>query len=570
MQRLGWSVSLAIAVITHALAAAAGDEPGVASITEATFRAHVAVLASDSYRGRFPGTAGEDSTLGYLEREYRALGLEPVVGGSYRQPVPLVRRTVLPTPSIRLEWLVPPPGTHALHVSAAGDSTGFAPLPTVRWADDVLLSSTLLTERLSVSGAEIVFVGYGITAAERGWDDYAGLDCRGKVVLALGSDPGRAPADSSLFGGRALTHYALAATKQEIAAAHGAVGILIVHDPEIDGYPFDILTAAAGRARYGLDDGPNAAPKPKFSGTLRKDVGLALLRAAGLDSQREIEAAGRRGFRGKALGIGIDLEMRLGIVRGVSYNMLGLLRGRERPDEIVAYSAHWDHLGVGVPVNGDSIYNGAVDNATGTAALLTLANAFRDSGRRPARSVLFWATTCEEQGLLGSYYYADHPVFPLANTVALINMDALFPFGPDEEMVVTGYGQSDLEDLLARAAAPEGRTVIGDEAPETGAFYRSDQYPLAKKGVPAIFAIGEPPKGPARDRFVRYVQSGYHKPSDELTADWDTRGILQDIRCYYRLGRGLADGTAWPNWRPNNEFRALRDAMRHQALTRPR
>jgi len=538
-----------VAAAPAAAAAPAGQDPWKAAITDAALRGHVAVLASDTFRGRFPGTSGEDSTLAYLERQFKALGLAPAVNGSYRQEVPLVRRTVRPTPAIRL--------------TRTAGAAGTGELPAIRWGDDLSLSATVLDTALAVHGAEIVFAGYGISAPEMGWDDYQGVDCRGKVVFVLATDPGRAPPDSTLFGGRALTHYGLTATKQEMAAAHGAVGLIVMHDPDVVGFPFDILTAAVGRAKYDLAPAPGSQPRTPFAATVRKEVGLALLRAAGLDPAHEMGAAGRRGFHGRALGIAIDLAASITVERARSYNMLGVLRGRTRPDEVVAYSAHWDHMGVGVPVAGDSIYNGAVDNASGTAALLMLAGAYRDSGRPPARSVLFWATTCEEQGLLGSYWYADHPVFPLAKTVALINMDALFPFGADDQMVVTGFGQSELEDLLAKAVAPEGRTIAGDDSPETGAFYRSDHYPLAKKGVPAIFAIGESKADTTqRRRLMRYVTSGYHKPQDELTPDWDTAGILQDVRCYYRLGRMLADGTSWPNWRATSEFRAARDAMR--------
>jgi Zn-dependent M28 family amino/carboxypeptidase len=336
-----------------------------------------------------------------------------------------------------------------------------------------------------------------------------------------------------------------------------------MHDPAVDGYPFDILTAAAGQPKFGLVPDARTTPRTALTGSLRKDVTVELLRAAGLDPAAMIDSAGRRGFRGRPLGITIDVDARIEVVRAASYNLLGLLRGARRPDEAVIYSAHWDHMGVGVPVDGDSIYNGAVDNATGTAALLMLAKAFRTSGHRPARSVLFWATTCEEQGLLGSSYYADHPIVPLERTVALINMDALFPFGATDQMVVTGYGQSELDDLLRDAAVPEGRVLVPDAMPENGAFYRSDHYPLAKKGVPAIFAVGVPRDGsPGARRLRRYVQSGYHKPQDALTPDWDTAGILQDVRCDYRLGRALADGTAWPRWRASSEFRTAREAMR--------
>lgn len=532
--------------------AAAADDAGLAAITAETIRDHVAILASDAYGGRFPGTVGEDSTLAYLERRFRALGLEPIVDGSYRQKVPLVRRTVLPTPEVRLSW-----------VGEDGGS-GRATLPTLRWADDLLIGSTGLDEQLTVTGAEMVFVGYGISAPELNWDDYAGIDMRGKVALVLSSDPGRAPGDTTLFGGRAVTHYSLTQTKQESAARHGAVGLLTMHDQEIVSYPFSLLTAAAGRGKLDLVAGPNALPKPALGGALRKEIVQELLRAAKLDPDELMAAAGHRGFTARPLGIALDVSARIKVERSESFNMLGLLRGGTHPDEVVVYSAHWDHVGIGVPVEGDSIYNGAVDNASGTAALLTLAKAFRALPELPARSILFWATTCEEQGLLGSYHYADNPVIPLKQTVALINMDALFPFGPVDAMVVTGYGQCELEDLLVPATAPEGRVVIPDDSPEAGAFYRSDHYPMAKKGVPVIFAVGNPKDDSNAElmgRFIDYVQTSYHRPSDELTDAWDLGGIVQDVRSYYRLGHLLATGDQWPNWRVTSEFRGSRDAM---------
>ncbi|HEX7878953.1 MAG TPA: M28 family peptidase [Candidatus Eisenbacteria bacterium] len=542
------AMTAAAGLSTNRRALASDDDIGLDAITAERIRRHVAVLASDAYGGRLPGTAGEDSTLAYLEREYRALGLEPAVNGSYRQRVPLVKRTVLPTPTMSLHRI--------------GNAKGA--VPSIAWGEDLTIGSNRLDETLALHDAELVFVGYGITAPELGWDDYAGVDMKGKVALALSADPGRVPADSNLFGGRGLTHYGLSQTKQEMAAAHGAVGVITMHDQEIVGYPYNLLTASAGRGRYDLVASGDALPKTPFGGTFRKEIVQAILTAAGHDPAVLMESAGRRGFRAVPLGIALDLEARLRIERSESYNFLGLLRGREHPDEVVAYSAHWDHVGIGVPVDGDSIYNGAIDNATGTAALLTLAKAYRSRPEPPARSVLFWATTCEEQGLLGSYHYADNPVVPLNKTVALINMDALFPFGKVGAIVVTGYGQTELEDLLVEASKPEDRVVLPDDNPEAGAYFRSDHYPMAKKGVPSIFGVGNPvddSDSTLMARFTGYVQTGYHKPKDELTDDWDLAGIVQDVRSFYRLGAGLADGTAWPNFRATSEFRHLRDAM---------
>jgi Zn-dependent M28 family amino/carboxypeptidase len=554
-------IALAVLAVVAASAATTGAAPptfapppeaGLAVINEAALRAHVATLASDDFEGRLPGTRGETKTLGYLETELRAAGVQPAVNGSFRQRVPLVRKTVQPTATIRVR-------------SMAGAEDGGRPLlPEILWAEDMTLGTGRPVEQLTVNGAEVVFAGYGIQAPEYGWDDYAGLDVTGKIVLVLGNDPGREPADSTLFGGRALTHHGLPLTKQETAARLGAKGLVVIHDPAVFGYPFDIATASAGQPKYERVPGATTKPRTELTGMLRNEAADSLFAASGLDLAALTGEAGRRGFRGRPLGLTLDASITTRLEYTESNNIVGVVRGRSRPDEYVLYTAHWDHMGIGVPVDGDSIYNGAVDNATGTAALLTLARAFQASGGSE-RSVIFFATTAEEQGLLGAAHYADEPPIPLEKTVGAVNMDALFPFGEADGMIVTGSGNSELEDILEWAAAFEGRVPVPDGEPEHGAFFRSDHYPLAKAGVPALFAVGGPTTLEGREalgqKYSDYINHGYHKPADELNDSWDFGGIVQDVRTYFRIGWALAQDTRWPNWHIGSEFRPLRDAM---------
>ena len=533
------------------------DQAAQASIRAEDLAAHVEVLASDAFEGRFPGSAGEAKTLAYMAAHMAALGLEPGSPHGYLQPVPLSSITVEPSSRVSVR-------------SDRGELT-------LTHAVDVVLGSPGGAAQLSVQTSEVVFAGHGIVAPEYGWDDYAGVDVRGKTVLVLPGDPGPTRNDPKFFKGLALTHHGTLKAKAELARARGAAAVLSIHDEGESGLPWQLIASNSRQAKMQLRAPSEGEQADTIGGAVPLAKARELMALAGLDLDALREAARQDGFRAASGAVQLDYNLARSFAAIDSHNLVAWLPGRERPDEYVIYTAHWDHIGVapeGGGRDGDRIFNGAVDNATGTAALLELAEAYAGLERRPSRSIVFLALTAEEQGLLGSFHYADHPVFPLADTIAVINMDALFPFGASKGMTVVGLGSSELEDYMATAAQAVGRTLMPDPAPQLGAFFRSDHYPFAAKGVPAIFAVG----GPAQQadgalapdetvdigRFVEYVQQHYHQVSDEYDpARWDLAGIVQDVEVYFRTGLSIANDARVPNWYETSEFRSLRDAMRH-------
>lgn len=522
--------------------------PAWHGIRAAEIGRHVEVLASDAYSGREPGTAGEDSALVYLEQAFAAAGAVPGNAGSWRQAVPLVEVTAT--------------GTARLLVR---DARG-------RWTPtagkEFVARFGRPLEQVELTDVPLVFAGFGVTAPEYGWDDYGGARVDGAAVLLLRGEPGD-PADSTTFLGRAITTHALPQSKAKNAARHGARLSVTVHTDSSAGHPWSTLGGGGlGRTQMFLaeDVGGDALDG---SVHLSEPAVRALVARAGHDFDDLVARARRPGFRPVALGTRVSLSSRARTRALVSHNVIARIEGREAPDECVLYTAHWDHVGTNPSLPGDTIFNGAVDNATGTAGLLELAQAFAELPEPPRRSVLFVATTCEEKGLLGSEHLSRHPVVPLRNTVAVINLDALFPFGSFRGMAVPGFGASEIEDVLALAARRVDRVLLPDDQPQAGAYYRSDHYPFAEKGVPAVFAVGNPrPEDFARDpvvtkRFTDYMVSGYHKPGDEYdAATWDLRGVEEDVRVLFETGWRLADDRRFPNWYYGNQFRAKRDAMR--------
>ena len=419
---------------------------------------------------------------------------------------------------------------------------------------------------LTLASEGLVFAGYGIVAPEHGWDDYAGVDVRGKTVLVLSGDPGPTRSDPSFFKGLALTHHGTTKAKLERARERGAAALLVLHDEAASGLPWAVLAQNSKQTKMQLRTGADAATT--LVGALPITTGRELLASAGVDVEAAFPAAAADGFRARVAALPHRFDLRRTSEAIDSHNVVGWIRGSERPDEYVVYTAHWDHVGVapeGAGKAGDRIFNGAVDNATGTAALLELAEAFA-AAPTPRRSVVFLATTAEEQGLLGASYYTEDPLFPLADTVAVINMDALFPFGPTKGMTVVALGSSEIEEYMDVAARAVGRRLYPDPAPQLGAFFRSDHYPFAAKGVPAIFAVGGPASDPDAGetvdlgRFMDYVGQHYHQVSDEYDPDrWDLGGIVQDVEVYFRTGWAIANDERRPAWYPDSEFRALRE-----------
>lgn len=540
-----------LASLAGCAARPAGEAAFTPSIDEQAWRGHVERLASDEFEGRAPGTVGEEKTLAYIEAQFRAAGLEPGAGGSYRQAVPLVEVTPRPDPTLEVR--------------------GAAGALSLRYGEDYVAWTRRPVAESRVTDAELVFAGYGIVAPEYGWDDYAGLDVKGKVVLVLVNDPGYATGDAALFTGKAMTYYGRWTYKFEEAVRQGAAGLLVIHETGPAGYPWDVPRNGAARPQFDLELPDYDTKRLALEGWITEDATRRLLALAGEDFDQLKGAALQRGKGSLALGVTASTGVRNIVRHGTSYNVVGVLPGRERPDEYFLYTAHWDHLGrilsLGGSAAADSVFNGAIDNATGTAALLELARMFGATRPRPARSLMFVAFTAEESGLLGSQYFGENLPVPAGRIAGGINMDALYVLGETRDLTVIGYGNSELDAVLREAAARQGMVLIPEPTPEAGYYYRSDHFNLAKQGVPMLYAksgVDSPTRGPeyGKEWLANYVANLYHKPSDEYDPAWDTAGILKELRIYYDVGLAVANGRQWPQWREGSEFRAIREASR--------
>jgi Zn-dependent M28 family amino/carboxypeptidase len=512
---------------------------------------HVRVLASDEFEGRAPGTEGERLTIEYLERAYAAAGLQPGVTlpdgtRSWRQETTLVAATLTNTPTLTL--------------------SGRDGARNYTYATQFSAWTRRLDPTVDIANAPLVFVGYGINAPELGWNDYEGVDMRGKIAVILINDPDFETGDDRGFGGRAMTYYGRWTYKFEEAGRQGAAGVLIIHETAPAAYPWAVIQSSTGSARWDIVREDRGASRAGFEGWINNEVAMETFRRANLDFNELKARAQRRGFRAVRMNLTGSLRLETSAEQRTTYNVVGVLPGTERPDETIIYTAHWDHLGHCPPVNGDNICNGAFDNATGTAALVELARRFHAQGRTD-RTVVFIALTAEEQGLLGALYYMQHPLFAPRNTVAAINMDGINAFGRTREIEVRGYGQSQMDDLLTAAIEAQGRRVAPDSSPEAGYYYRSDHLHFAQLGIPVLYTsrgIDMVDGGVERGRQLsqRYVADIYHKPDDEVTADWDMSGGAEDLEALYAVGRRLADSNEWPEWRATSEFRAAREESR--------
>ena len=505
-------------------------------------------LASDAYEGRAPGTPGEERTVAFLIRRMQEAGLQPGNGTSWTQDVPILETFL--DPDLRL---------------AVGGPGAGAPL---RFGVDIVANTRREAPAVRLDAAPVVFAGHGIHAPERGWDDYAGLDVRGKVVIVLVNDPDwRSPALDGPFGGRAMTYYGRWDYKHDEAARRGAAAVLVVHQDEPAGYPFAVVQNSWSGPQLAAAPADGGASRPVLEGWISAAAADRLLQPLGGLKAAEAAAA-QPGFRAQALPWTLSGEARVAHRRFMSRNVLGRLPGSQRPDEHVLMVAHWDHLGrCPADPDGDDICNGAIDNATGTAALLAMARAFRAAGPAPARSLLFLAVTAEESGLIGSDWYARHPVVPLALTVGGVNVDGLSMLGRTSDLVIVGAGKSELERVAERFAARQSRRIEAEPNPEKGFFYRSDHFSLAKVGVPMLYASsGVDVRGKGREAGLAaredYTANRYHKPSDEYDEGWDWSGAIEDLALNYAVLRAMAESRMWPNWLAGSEFRAARDASR--------
>ncbi|MGQ0647477.1 MAG: M28 family peptidase [Gemmatimonadaceae bacterium] len=518
----------------------------LAAIDTATLMQHIRVLSHDSLMGRLPGTAGEDRTVAYLEAQFRALGLQPGnTDGTYIQKVPLVGITVNGTPTLTFE--------------KAGTRRG------LKWRDDYVAWTKHVASDAALDTSELVFVGYGTEAPEFSWDDFKGTDVTGKTLVMLVNDPPLA--DTSQFGGPRMTYYGRWTYKYEQGMRHKAAGVLIVHETGPAGYPFAVVQGKTAE-QFDLVTPDKNMGRSAVEGWITLDQARALLAMAGQDFDSLKARAATREFT--PVPLGVTATVRLGnTLRNVdSRNVVAKLEGSDAllRDEYVIHMAHWDHFGISDKVNGDSIYNGALDNATGTAGLLTVAKAYMAMQTPAKRSILFVAVTAEEQGLLGSQYYAVTPIHPLAKTLAALNMDGLNTWGPTKDLTVIGLGASDLDDYAAAAAAEQGRTLRPDAEPEKGFYYRSDHFNFAKQGVPAFHPdagveyTGKPADF-GKQKRDEYTANDYHKPQDEIKPGWDLTGGVQDLQLYLTMGYRIANAAKFPEWKPGNEFKAIRDAQ---------
>ncbi|UCG76151.1 MAG: M28 family peptidase [Gemmatimonadota bacterium] len=527
----------------------------VESITDPSLRSHIEVLASDEFEGRAPGTEGERLTVDYLVEQFRQFGLAPGnPDGSYVQEVPLVGLTA--------------------DVTEASFVVGGAPV-TLSGKDDFTALTSRVMPEVSIHESEIVFVGYGVVAPEYDWDDFKDVDVSGKTILVLVNDPPIPDPDDperldpEMFNGRAMTYYGRWTYKYEIAAEKGAAAVFVIHEAEPAGYPWEVPSASWGREEFEIAaTGEDALEPPAINGWMHLGAARRLFEAAGLDYEEQKRAALEPGFRPVDLGGTASLTIRNEIREIRSQNVIAKLEGADpdRRGEYVIYTAHWDHLGKNPSLPGDQIYNGAKDNASGTAGLLEIARAFSALETPPGRSIVFLAVTAEEKGLLGARFYAQNPLYPLASTLANINMDGANLWGRTEDIVVVGLGNSTLDGLLATAAAEMGRVIEPDAEPEKGFFYRSDHFEFAKLGVPALYVdegtrfIGKP-EGYGEEKRREYTAEDYHKPSDEIKPDWDLSGAVDDFRLLFLVGYAVAENEEWPEWNPGTEFKATREAM---------
>ena len=549
----GLIATVGLGLLAAGCGAGDGVAPGLAAISESGIRAHVEVLASDAFEGRAPGTPGEARTVEYLVQQFQALGLEPGnPDGSYVQTVGMVGLQAAPNASFRV-----------------GGRTIDLAFPA-----DYVAMSRRTVPRVEVTNSELVFVGYGVVAPEYQWDDYKDVDVTGKTIVMLVNDPAVADAndssklDEGMFKGQAMTYYGRWTYKYEIATAKGAAAAIIIHQTGPAGYPWEVVQGSWGLENVDIRAADGNAGRVGVESWMTSEKARELFAAAGQDFDQLLADARTPGFRPVSLGGTATITIDNTIRDIESQNVVARLSGSDPAlaGEYLVYSAHWDHLGRDPNRDGDQIFNGALDNATGTAALLEIAKAFKALPTAPRRSVVFLAVTAEEQGLLGAKYYASNPLYPLEKTLANINIDGINQWGPTRDIVVIGYGNSTLDDVLAEVAGARQRVLAPDPEPGKGYFFRSDHFEFAKMGVPALYTesgtefIGKP-DGYGQQKREEYVANDYHKPSDDMKTDWDLSGGVEDVKLLFETGWRILQGPTWPEWKAGTEFKSIREAM---------
>ncbi len=521
------------------------DSAFVSPFNRDSLKSDLRIIASDSFQGRKPFSKGEDLTLDYLQHRFSAMGLEPGNGTSYLQDVPLVEISLTPDPTMTVTT---PKGN-----------------VTLQMLKDYVLATERTDSVVSFKNDELVFAGYGVVAPEANWNDYAGLDVKGKVVLVMVNDPGFGTPDTTLFKGKTMTYYGRWTYKYEEAARQGAKGCLIIHNSEAASYPFSVVQSSwGGSSNMYMDTRQSPEYHCALNGWVSADAAKRILAAAGKDSSL-LMSANKPGFHAVALNEKLSTSVRVKSLYRNSKNVIAKITGTKRPDEYIIYTAHWDHFGIGKKDSlGDSIYNGALDNGSGTAALLEMARAFKKMNPAPERSIVFLAVTAEEQGLLGSAYYGTHPVYPLSKTVADLNMDVVNAKEPTKDIVISGMGQNELENYVDTVAHMQGRYLAAESHPEAGHYFRSDHFSFAKQGVPALSVgsgvdVAGKGKEYGKKEEMDYTLHHYHQPSDNYDDSWTFDGGLQDMDLLYLIGKKLAAETSFPAWKTGSEFKAIRE-----------
>ena len=504
------------------------------NISVADLKEHTKVLASDAFEGRLPTTAGEQKTLDYLVAQFKENGLEPGNGDSYLQPVELVEITA-----------------DANMVMTLGDNR-------FNYKEGMIASTKRPQETITLKDSEVIFVGYGINAPEYQWNDYQGLDVKGKTVVMLVNDPGFENPQSGKFQGKTMTYYGRWTYKYEEASRQGAKAAIIIHETKPASYGWSVVANSWSGPLYSLLSKKDSQQRVAVEGWLSQPAAEQVFKSAGFDFV-SLKAKALQGPISQSLGINASVTIKSRVKTSLSHNVIATLPGSNKADEHIIYSAHWDHLGKDEALNGDQIYNGAHDNATGSAAILTIAKAFSNLTQRPERSLTFLVVTAEEQGLLGSQYYAEHPVCPLDKTVANLNMDAMNVLGKTKDLMVVGYGKSELEQYLGKAAAKQGRVLKPEDLPQAGYYYRSDHFNFAKQGIPALHIEGgsEPfdqVTADYRNKIKARVDECYHQVCDQFNSEWDFSGIQQDTQLLFNVGYALATSNDWPKWHKTSEF----------------
>jgi Zn-dependent M28 family amino/carboxypeptidase len=517
------------------------------SITADDLKKHISVLASDEFGGRAPASEGEVKTIQYLAEQFGALGLEPGNNGSWFQEVSMMKVTA--GKNMKFD------------VSGKGNKISF------KYFTDFIGGTAHTDENITINGSDVVFVGYGINAPEWNWNDYKGVDVKGKTVIMLVNDPGYATGDTALFTGKAMTYYGRWTYKFEEAARQGAAAAIIIHETGAASYPWAVVQNSWSGPQLFLENNAFTGSGLKFKGWVTTEAAQQIFKAAGIDYNQAVRSTSQKEFSSSPLDLKTSIEFTNRVEHVKSNNVAALWKGGPRQDEYIIYTAHWDHLGINPDFEGDSIMNGAVDNATGVAALLEIARAFTSLSERQERSIVFLAVTAEEQGLLGSQFYADNPVFPLEKTAAVINMDALGIFGKTRDMTIIGYGNSELDEYASEVLERYGRYASPDPTPEKGGYFRSDHFSFANKGVPSLYLSRgsdniEHGREWALAQSEKWIQENYHKPSDNYEPEkWDFDGMIDDIKVYFETGYDLSMTDAFPEWSTDSPFRSLREEM---------